>query len=187
MDLRHLRYFLAVADELHFRRAAERIHISQPALSQAVRELEDELAVSLFIRTTRRVELTEEGRSFRRDALRILADLDVAADRARAVASGQIAELAIGFVGIATNMGLAEAIRAYHAAAPQVRLHLEEAPSAQIERNVVSGTVDVGFIRIIDRPIEVSHHRLFRDEEPFKMLVVNPHSPEPQIDAVPLK
>ncbi|MEU5881470.1 LysR substrate-binding domain-containing protein [Spirillospora sp. NPDC047279] len=102
MDLRHLRYFVAVAEELHFGRAAERLHMAQPPLSQAIRQLESDLGVELLRRTTRRVGLTDAGRGYLARARGILAEVDDAAHEARRVAAGAVGHLAIGCVGSAT-------------------------------------------------------------------------------------
>jgi len=102
MDLRHLRYFVAVAEERHFGRAAARLHMAQPPLSQQIRQLETELGVELFHRTTRRVDLTDAGRAYLLRATAILADVDDAAHEARRVAAGAVGHLTIGCVGSAT-------------------------------------------------------------------------------------
>ncbi len=102
MDLRHLRYFVAVAEELHFGRAAERLNMAQPPLSQAIRRLEHELGVDLLHRTTRRVDLTDAGRSYLVRARQILGEVDEAAHEARRVAAYAVGHLAIGCVGSAT-------------------------------------------------------------------------------------
>ncbi|GAA3972943.1 LysR substrate-binding domain-containing protein [Actinomadura viridis] len=102
MDLRHLRYFVAVAEELHFGRAAARLTMAQPPLSQAIRRLEAELGVELLHRSTRRVELTDAGRGYLARARRILHEVDEAAQEARRVAAGAVGHLAIGCVGSAT-------------------------------------------------------------------------------------
>lgn len=102
MDLRHLRYFVAVGEELHFGRAAARLHMAQPPLSQAIRQLEDGLGVQLLHRTTRRVDLTAAGRAYLDRARSVLADVDDAAETARRVAAGSVGHLNIGCVGSAT-------------------------------------------------------------------------------------
>lgn len=102
MDLRHLRYFVAVAEELHFGRAAERLNMAQPPLSQAIRRLESELGVDLLHRTTRKVDLTDAGRGYLARARRILGEVDEAAHEARRVAAGAVGHLALGCVGSAT-------------------------------------------------------------------------------------
>jgi DNA-binding transcriptional LysR family regulator len=102
MDLRHLRYFVAVAEELHFGRAAERLNMAQPPLSQAIRQLEGDLGVVLLHRTTRRVELTDAGRGYLARARKIIGEVAEAAHEARRVAAGAVGHLAIGCVGSAT-------------------------------------------------------------------------------------
>lgn len=102
MDLRRLRYFIAVAEELHFGRAAERLNMAQPPLSQAIRRLEAELGVTLLHRSTRRVDLTDAGRGYLARARKILGEVDEAAHEARRVAAGAVGHLAIGCVGSAT-------------------------------------------------------------------------------------
>jgi DNA-binding transcriptional LysR family regulator len=101
-ELRHLRYFVAVAEERHFGRAAERLHMAQPPLSQAIRQLESELGVTLLRRTTRRVELTEAGRIYLGRVRGILGGVEEAADLARRVAAGSVGRLTLGCVGTAT-------------------------------------------------------------------------------------
>ncbi|WP_131737047.1 LysR substrate-binding domain-containing protein [Actinomadura roseirufa] len=102
MDLRHLRYFVAVAEELHFGRAAERLTMAQPPLSQAIRRLETDLGVELLHRTTRRVDLTDAGRGYLARARKILGEVDDAAHEARRIAAGAVGHLTLGCVGSAT-------------------------------------------------------------------------------------
>ena len=102
MDLRQLRYFVAVAEERHFGRAAARLHMAQPPLSQAIRQLEGELGVTLLHRTTRRVDLTDAGAAYLERARAILAEVDEAAQHARRIAAGAVGHLTIGCVGSAT-------------------------------------------------------------------------------------
>jgi DNA-binding transcriptional LysR family regulator len=148
MDLRHLRYFLAVAEERHFGRAAARLHMAQPPLSQAVRRLEAELGVTLLHRTTRRVELTEAGRSFADRARAILADVDEAAHEARRVAAGTVGHLAIGCVGSATYSLLPALSRHLAAELPGVDFAFrgEMLVPDQVEA-LRSGAIDVALLR----------------------------------------
>ena len=101
MDLRHLRYFAAVADTCHFGRAAEQLHVAQPALSYAIRQLEDELDVTLFNRTTRQVSLTPAGEFLKAEAARILAGVDDAERGVRRIAAGRSGLLRLGLTGTA--------------------------------------------------------------------------------------
>ena len=101
MELRHLRYVVAVAEELHFRRAAERLHMSQPPLSQQIRQLEEEVGATLLLRNQRKVELTAAGAAFLVSAREILAAVEDAARQARRVQRGEVGRLAGGVVGSA--------------------------------------------------------------------------------------
>src|ERR687884_517488 len=101
MELRHLRYFVAVAEELHFRRAAQRLHMSQPPLSDAIRDLEAIVGVTLLERSRQRVALTVAGEAFLADARRVLADVTRAVELARRIGQGQRGLLRLSFVGSA--------------------------------------------------------------------------------------
>ncbi|HEX2702429.1 MAG TPA: LysR substrate-binding domain-containing protein [Solirubrobacteraceae bacterium] len=148
MELRHLRYFVAVAEELHFHRAAERLHISQPPLSQQIRALEAELGVALFERNRRRVELTPAGTSFLADARAILEATQHATDRARRVAAGELGSLSVGFVGSATFSPVLPAIlRDFRSRFPDVGLSLRELQTAEQLAALTAGRLDVGVIR----------------------------------------
>src|SRR5213083_3780338 len=118
-ELWQLRYFVAVAERLHFGRAAEALHITQPPLSRAIRALEDELGVPLFTRTRRRVELTPQGARLLEEARRVTGQLERTVHELRAMASGRHARLRIGFVSLADYGGvLAELLKAYKGANP---------------------------------------------------------------------
>lgn len=147
MELRQLRYFVAVAEDLHFNRAALRLHIAQPALSQQIRRLERELTVTLLSRTTRRVQLTEAGKVFLSEAQRVLA----AADHARAAvayaASGQAGLMRIGFVPSAALRIMATLVSTMQQAWPQVRLDLQETTTDLQVAKILEGTLDLGVVR----------------------------------------
>lgn len=147
MELRHLRYYVAVAEELHFHRAAERLHISQPPLSQQIRALESELGVTLLERNRRSVALTAAGAVFLREAREILAAVDAATEAARSVARGEAGRLALGFVGSAMHGALPGVLRAHRRAFPQVQLVLTELPTAGQLEALRAGRIDVGVIR----------------------------------------
>lgn len=146
MELRHLRYFVTVAEELHFGRAAEKLRISQPPLSMQIRGLEEELGVTLLNRTQRHVSLTQAGRTFLAEARQILARLEQAVLMTRRAGRGEIGELAIGFISVADYNVLPTLLREFRSLYPLVNLTLREATSdAQIE-DLVNGRIDAGFM-----------------------------------------
>lgn len=146
MELRHLRYFVTLAEELHFGRAARRLHVSQPPLSIQIKALEDELGVLLFERSQRRVELTSAGAVFLKDAREILARTASAADSARRAARGETGDLTVGFVTTADYNVLPRALREFRQSNPLVRLTLREATSDVQLRDLADGRMDVGFL-----------------------------------------
>ncbi|MFG3101168.1 LysR substrate-binding domain-containing protein [Streptomyces sp. NPDC048182] len=146
MELRHLRYFVAVADERHFGRAAGRLHVTQSTLSGQVQALEREVGGLLFSRTSRRVELTEAGEQLLPEARRALAQADRALETARWSVRGETGAVRIGFSGVAVLQGvLPEDMRAFRRTRPRVDLTLTElAPAAQL-RGVRDGVLDIGY------------------------------------------
>ncbi len=147
IELRHLRYFIAVAEELHFGRAAQRLHIAQPGLSQQIQALESELGISLLARTRRRVELTAAGQVFLEEGRRVLAQLERAENLARRAATGEIGRLAIGGTESATWVVLPELLRAFRRRHPNVDLAIREMPSPLQLEALRNGEIDVGFVR----------------------------------------
>ncbi|MFJ4029069.1 LysR substrate-binding domain-containing protein [Paenarthrobacter sp. NPDC089989] len=147
MELRQLRYFLVVADELHFGRAAERLHITQPPLTVAIKRLEHELGVQLFDRTTRRVTLTPAGEAFRDKTASALAGLDEAAGDLADVAAGRSGKLRLGFVSSASYTTVPEAIRAFRASRPRVELVLAPLTSGEQVEQLLDGELDLGLLR----------------------------------------
>lgn len=165
MQMRHLECFLAVAEELHFTRAAERLHLSQPPLSRHIKELEEELGVTLFRRTRRNVALTDAGRAYQQRVHSILAQLEQARDEAQRVQRGELGTLTIGFVGALTYEFLPGLLRRYRARMPKVHLALRDlVPGEQLEA-LATGRIDVGFAGILpdDCGPEVAHRVLRRD------------------------
>jgi DNA-binding transcriptional LysR family regulator len=146
MDLRQLRYFLAVAKEKHFGRAAQSLNIVQPALSMQIKALEDELGGALFQRTSRRVELTEAGKVFETQAQRTIAQAEFARQSAQRAMRGETGTVRIGFAGNAIFSGtLMRDIRRFHLASPDVEVTIEEiAPHRQSEA-IRAGLLDIGY------------------------------------------
>lgn len=154
MDLRHLRYFLCVADEMHFGRAAIRLGISQPPLSQQIRALEQELGVQLFERTSRRVALTDVGRLFVPEARATLAQADRAAQTARLAQMGQIGHLSLGFTASGPFVPrIARALYAFRQCFPQVELTLREMGRDDQINAVERRQLDIAIVRCFDQPI----------------------------------
>ena len=148
MELRHLRYFVAVAEELNFTRAAARLHIGQPSLSQQIQALESELGVQLLARTKRRVSLTDAGRRFLTSAYRILNGAEQAIDHARRTARGELGELRIGFTSsLPFTALLPRLIQRYRAQCPAVTLTLREMFTAQQYAALEEDQLDLGFVR----------------------------------------
>ncbi|WP_190199661.1 LysR family transcriptional regulator [Streptomyces djakartensis] len=164
MDLRHLRYFVAVAEERHFGRAAERLHMAQPPLSQQIRQLEAELGVELLHRTTRRVDLTEAGRAYLERARAILADVGEAAHHARRVAAGSVGHLAIGCVGSATYSLLPALSRRLTKELPGVDFSFrgEMLAPDQVEA-LRTGAIDVALLRPPAADLSLAVHTLRQD------------------------
>jgi DNA-binding transcriptional LysR family regulator len=142
-ELRHLRYFVAVADELNFSRAAERLHMAQPPLSAAIRQLERELGVELFTRTSREVRLTDAGRAFLDGARRTLAEAERAAHEARRAGAGELGRLRIGYSWSARFETLPAIGRALRRSHPGIDLLTQEMWNARIAAALADGSIDV--------------------------------------------
>jgi DNA-binding transcriptional LysR family regulator len=147
IELRHLRYFVAVAEELHFGRAAQRLHLSQPPLSQQIRKLEQMLGHPLLTRTSRSVSLTAAGEAFLQSARRTLRNVQRDIDEAQRIARGEVGSLHIGFVGSGMLTGLPAIFRAYHQAYPRVHLHLHESFTSRVIEGLRDGSLDAGILR----------------------------------------
>lgn len=148
MDLRHLRYFVAVAEELHFSRAAERLHVSPPSLTQSIQGLERELAVRLFVRTKRDVKLTDAGKRFLEEARITLRQAERTELVARRAGRGEIGRVEIGFVSSAACLGLlTDAVPSYRKAFPLVALSMHKMETARQLDQLGEGRLDIGFLR----------------------------------------
>ncbi len=146
MEFRHLRYFLAVAEELHFGRAAQRLSISQPPLSLNIQQLEASVGARLFTRNSRGVQLTAAGQAFVPAARALLAQAGAAMREAREVAQGQAGELQIGFAGTLLYCGLPQMLQRFQDSHPRLRLVLRELSSSEQLSELVRDRLDVGFV-----------------------------------------
>jgi DNA-binding transcriptional LysR family regulator len=147
MELRHLRCFLAVAEELHFARAAERLHIEQSPLSRAIKELEEELGVVLFARTTRSTRLTRAGALFQEHVPRVFAALQQARDSVKAAANGFHGQLRVALSDGITPSRLPSLLALCRQEEPEVEIRLFEVPLAQQIKGLHDDLYDVGFAR----------------------------------------
>lgn len=185
MELRQLEYFVVLAEELHFTRAAERLRIAQPPLSRQVKRLEQELKVSLFRRTKRKVELTQPGALFLPQALETLRQADLARTTAQRAARGELGLLHIGMTSSLPFMRLLPKIlHSYHELFPLVHLVLQEQNTQEQLTSLDGGALDVGFIRLPIRhlPPRISAQSFY--SEPLCLALRNDHplSSAPAID-----
>lgn len=148
LELRHLRYFLAVADAMNFGQAAERLNIAQPGLSQQIKMLEQIVGVTLFDRSRRQLRLTLAGETFLPEIREIMMQVDRAVQTAQRAGRGEIGRLAIGYVGSAAYTGaLTRLVGAFREARPQVNLEIAELEMLRQIDAIAKGVLDVGFIR----------------------------------------
>ena len=150
MELRHLRCFIVLAEELHFTRAAERLHIEQSPLSRTIKELEDELGVVLFDRNRRGTALTPAGAAFLQDIRRLFTVLEQAQENVRAVAAGLRGNLRIAVSDGATDPRLSAFLARCRAEEPEVEIRLSEVPLAEQLRGLRSGDFTIGFAHTAD-------------------------------------
>ncbi|MGW3032940.1 LysR family transcriptional regulator [Streptomyces sp. NPDC001178] len=156
MELRHVRYFLALVEECHFGRAAQRLHVAQSALSQQIKQLERELGTPLFHRSTRRVEVTDAGRHLAGYARSILAEVERAEEQMALLATGRAGRVSIGFVGTATYDILPRIARTVRAQLPDVSLELRgELLKPELVEGLLDGTCDLALLRT-DTPVDAA-------------------------------
>ncbi len=163
LDLRRLRYFMAVADTLHFGQAAARLHISQPPLSRQIAALEEELGVQLLERNPHGVALTAAGQQLQADGRGILASVERAALNARAAAAGEAGRLAIGFTMCAAYSVVPGYARRFAARHPQVELSLREVVSNDLVAQVAEGRIDAAIVFAQPLPPGLSHRTVVRE------------------------
>ncbi|GAA5130274.1 LysR family transcriptional regulator [Luteolibacter yonseiensis] len=145
MELRHLRYFVAVAEELSFRKAADRLNVSRPALSKQIKDLENEISVKLLHRDTVNVSLTKAGEIFLEDSQQLLALAGNAIERAHDAQSGHRGKLRIGSVGIIATDFLPKTLKIFHQKYPGVEVEFVEMLPTEQLRSLPSGKIDIGF------------------------------------------
>lgn len=173
MEFRHLRYFLVLAEELHFGRAARRLSISQPPLSVNIQQLEATVGARLFDRDSKGVRLTAAGRAFQASATALLAQADDARQLARDIEAGAVGRLRVGFVGSMLYRGLPERLRNFEARHPGIHVALSELNSQEQIDGLLQGRLDIGLIHTCRVPDELTTRLVHR--EPFVCCIPASH------------
>ncbi len=148
IELRHLRYFLAVAEDLHFRKAAERLFISQPGLSRQIKQMEEDLEIQLFVRHNRKVELTEAGSYLKKELTRNLKNLEHILDYAKLLQDGKDGHLKFGYVGSAMQEIIPNLLIEFKKEHPNVQFGLKEMDNEKQIDSLLSQEIDIGFVRL---------------------------------------
>lgn len=184
MDIRQLECFVAVAEELHFRRAGERLGLSQSALSERVSALEHELGARLFFRTTRQVSLTQAGSEFVQDAKRILADIERAVSNVRHTAESDLRHIRVSGVDEAISMLLPKALLAFRRTDPKVHVQvLETSSSEQHSQELIGHRTDVAFVRTPQQDDFITSELLHRQPVLVVLADTNPLSSSASLSA----
>lgn len=178
MELRHLNYFKAVAEELNFRKAAERLFISQPGLSRQIKQLEEELGVQLFERNKKHVSLTAAGAYLKGEVDFILNHLETTKSQLREIAEGREGELRVGFLGSASNQILPDLLNRLNTAFPKIVTSLEELSNQHQVEMILKDELDLGFVRLATVPVGLEKRAVLRDT--FSLVVPDSHPIRPE-------
>ncbi|WP_421670100.1 LysR family transcriptional regulator [Rahnella sp. EDr1-12] len=174
IELRHLRYFIAVADELHFGRAAERLHISQPPLSQQIQALEAHVGAALFYRSNRTVRLTQAGGAFLPEARQILQRVEEASEQAARIHRGEAGNLTLGLTSSAPFLQrVSRTLHRFRLTYPAVNIRIEQLNSKQQIEPLLEGKLDLGIMRNGELPPQLAHQQVW--SEPLIAVVHKDH------------
>jgi DNA-binding transcriptional LysR family regulator len=184
LELRHLRYFIAVATELHFGRAAEKLHIAQPPLSHQIRQLETELEFELFTRTKRSVVLTPAGQAFLLQVNQIFQQLEQAIEIGRKTSRGELGHISIGFVGSATYNILPVMLQQFRDRYPEVQIELHELTTDRQLIWLREGKIDVGLMRPPIVEPDVTSEIVFEES---LVIALPTHHPLANLDSIDLR
>ncbi len=182
MDLRRLRYFIAVAEELSFNRAAQRLHIAQPPLSNQIKQLEEELEVVLFERSNRGVRMTEAGELLLEEARRIFVEVDQTVRTVRRVGHGEVGRLVLGFVPSASNEVLPPILHAFRERFPEVELFLREMRPNRVVQLLHEKQIDVGFLYLPLEDASLNIECVSREPLVLALPETHPLASEPQVE-----
>ena len=163
LELRHIKYFLAVAEDLHFRKAAERLYISQPGLSRQIKQMEEILGVKLFNRSKKKVSLTEAGQYLKEEVQFILNHLEITKKQLKLIDEGNSGELRIGFLGSAMQQVIPELLLGLRDAYPSIKTSLEELSNQAQVNAIMKDKLDMGFVRLARVPKELELKPVFED------------------------
>ncbi|MEO0571191.1 MAG: LysR family transcriptional regulator [Bacteroidota bacterium] len=163
IELRHYTYFLTVAEELHFRRAAERLFISQPGLSNQIKQMEELLGVELFIRDKKKVVLTPAGRFLKQEVEFILSQLQNVKKQVKLIGEGSLGEVRIGFLGSAMQNVIPNLLLKLQAESPDIQTSLEELSNRAQIQSLIKGQLDLGFVRLGEVPDSLESRPVFED------------------------
>ena len=173
IEIRHLRYFLAVAEELHFRKAAEKLFISQPGLSRQIKQMEAELGLVLFERTNKKVVLTKAGNYLKGEVTMLLKNLNDTFDHAQLIQEGMEGHIGIGYVGSAMQNVIPELLLKIQEDHPKVHYSLREMENPDQIRALVQGEIDLAFVRLDKVPRGLQIRPVFEDT--FSLVLPSDH------------
>jgi len=173
LEFRHFKYFLSVAKELHFRKAAEQLYISQPGLSRQIKQMEDDLGVKLFERHNRKVELTEAGKYLQKELTANFKQLDDILNHVKLINKGIDGSLKIGYVGSAMQELIPELLLKFRETNPKVLINLTEIDNQRQIQALLDKEIDIGFVRLERIPKELEMHAAL--EETFSLVLPADH------------
>lgn len=163
LEMRHIKYFLAVAEDLHFRKAAEKLFISQPGLSRQIKQMEVDLGVKLFLRHNRKVELTSTGKYLKQEFSKVLQEIDGILAHAQLMEKGYQGQLKLGYIGSAMQTIIPDFLIRTRQQLPQVRFDLKEMDNQSQIKAIKNQEIDLGFIRMDRVPRDLEMRPLFED------------------------
>lgn len=174
LELRHIKYFLAVADELHFRKAAERLFISQPGLSRQIKQMEEQLGIQLFERHNRKVTLTEAGIYLKDEYRSITKSMDKVLNHAMLLHKGQEGELKIGYIGSAMHKIIPALLLDIKKEFPNIHVNLQEMDNQDQTSSILDQDIDIGFVRMDRVPRGIEIRPIY--EETFSLVLPKDHA-----------
>lgn len=173
LEMRHIRYFLAVAEELHFRNAAEKLYISQPGLSRQIKRMESDLGVKLFLRHNRKVELTSTGKYLKEEFSRLKRELDGVLSHAQLLEKGFQGQLKLGYIGSAMQAVIPDFLLKTRMEFPKVRFDLKEMDNQSQLKAIENQEIDLGFVRLDRVPRDFEMRPMFEDT--FSLVLPKDH------------